>query len=343
LCISKPSPEKVLHAGDADFRGELSRFYSDAEIEASERLVQLKSELRAAKTDDFWATATKGMARLLGAQYAFISKRIIAGDEDATVEMPEYGEPGSCLMGMSVLYDDGTGTSENFPNMKYQAYESPCAHMKHNKVLLIPERLSDVIPNNKNPLPEQPEGYLAIPLAVKEPGTNREKIFGHFGVMWTDVGLAKRNLSYPFLELCLHSLEGVIVEGFFERGVFAKTSIAAATTNGESNSHAVIPREAVAVAQSLKPYARSLSHELRTPMQGVVGMLDVMYATVIEAAEGEKNERIRQIFETLKENIEIVQGMLGFFLSVSDVFAYSQQTAPGGQLKPQTTWCMPMI
>jgi hypothetical protein len=309
LCISQPSPEKLLHSSDSDFRHELLRFYSDDETAATEQLVKLKSQLRAAKTDDFWATATKGTAKLMGAQYAFISKRIIPEDVNAAVEMPDVGEPGSCFMGMSVFYDDGCGTSENYPNMKYHAYGSPCAHMKHDKVVLIPERLSEVITNNKNPLPEQPQGYLSIPLAAKAPGSDREKTFGHFGVMWTDSGLAKRKLRYPFLELCLHSLEAVIVEGFFERGIFADNAQLPVKTNGRINAQAIIPREAVVVAQSLKPYARSLSHELRTPMQGVVGMLDVMYATVIEAAEGEKNLRIRQIFDTLKENIEIVQGM----------------------------------
>jgi len=36
-------------------------------------------------------------------------------------------------------------------------------------------------------------------------------------------------------------------------------------------------------------------------------MLDVMYATVQEAAEGQPDPRMRRVFETLKENIEVVQ------------------------------------
>ena len=54
--------------------------------------------------------------------------------------------------------------------------------------------------------------------------------------------------------------------------------------------------------------ARSLSHELRTPMQGVVGMLDVMMANVKDAAEGLNDVRMRRVLATLKENIEAVQG-----------------------------------
>jgi signal transduction histidine kinase len=61
-------------------------------------------------------------------------------------------------------------------------------------------------------------------------------------------------------------------------------------------------------APSLKPFARSLSHELRTPMHGVIGMLDVMHATVQEAIESQQNSKSRNIFQALKENIEVVQG-----------------------------------
>jgi CheY-like chemotaxis protein len=42
-------------------------------------------------------------------------------------------------------------------------------------------------------------------------------------------------------------------------------------------------------------------------MQGVVGMLDVMYATVMDAVETQTDPKLRKIFEDLKENIEVVQ------------------------------------
>jgi signal transduction histidine kinase len=59
--------------------------------------------------------------------------------------------------------------------------------------------------------------------------------------------------------------------------------------------------------QPLKPYARSLSHELRTPMQGVVGMLDVMHATVREAMQGKPSPKSGHVFQSLKDSIEMVQ------------------------------------
>jgi K+-sensing histidine kinase KdpD len=58
----------------------------------------------------------------------------------------------------------------------------------------------------------------------------------------------------------------------------------------------------------LKPYARSLSHELRTPMQGVVGMLDIMYSTVLDSIANQQSEMVRKVFEDLKSHIETVQG-----------------------------------
>ena len=65
----------------------------------------------------------------------------------------------------------------------------------------------------------------------------------------------------------------------------------------------------VAATHSFRPYARSLSHELRTPMHGVIGMLDVMHATVQESIELQQNPKIRNIFLALKDNIEVVQGI----------------------------------
>lgn len=119
-------------------------------------------------------------------------------------------------------------------------------------------------------------------------------------MMWNDDGLSKLRLGWGYLEMLLHSLEDMILKRVLEGQGFAKPA--------DTNPTKVIPQEAVTASQSLKPYARSLSHELRTPMQGVVGMLDVMHATVQESLEGQTNPKIREIFQVLRENIEVVQG-----------------------------------
>lgn len=94
-------------------------------------------------------------------------------------------------------------------------------------------------------------------------------------------------------------------------------------------------------AQSLKPFARSLSHELRTPMHGVIGMLDVMHATVQEAIESQQNYKIRDIFQVLKENIEVVQGSTPAATS-PDVDIDWDQTVLDERLRPLTILSMPM-
>ncbi|KAF2200032.1 hypothetical protein GQ43DRAFT_441956 [Delitschia confertaspora ATCC 74209] len=298
LCLSYPKPGMVLHCGESGFREELLRLYSPAECKAAEQLVQLKDTLRKSDSESFWPILTEGLATITDAQYAFISKRILVDDDNLAVEMPPIGESGSCLMGAAFYFNDGHGTKRQLKNFKYHAYSCPCAHMRHDKIFIIPEKLNEFIINNPNQLAAPGEAYLGIPLFAEG------KCFAHFGVMWTAEGAARRSLGWGYLELLLHSLEDMILQRVLEGPNFAKSAEAVQTPQERP---LVVSHEAVSAAQSLKPYARSLSHELRTPMQGVVGMLDVMYATVQEAAEGLNDARIRKVLQTLKENIEAVQ------------------------------------
>lgn len=289
----------VVQQGDAGFKDGLSRLFHPAESNAAEQLVSLKDALRQADTDTFWSLLTKGLAKIADAQYAFVSKRILVDDKDVAVELPPIGEPGACLMGEAFYINDDEGNGPgHLRDVKYHAYQCPCAYMKHDKILIIPERLNEFIVNNPNDLIIPGEAYLGIPLFADG------KCFAHFGVMWGKEGAARRVLSWGFLEMMFHSLEDFILSRVLEGNNFAQSAQSA-----NSELPKIVPHEAVSVAQSLKPYARSLSHELRTPMQGVVGMLDVMMANVKEASETlQIDPRTRQILDTLKENIEAVQG-----------------------------------
>ncbi|KAF2178561.1 hypothetical protein K469DRAFT_329941 [Zopfia rhizophila CBS 207.26] len=292
LCFSRPESGMVVHRGEDGFKDELQRLYSPAESNATEQLVKLKDALRKADSESFWSLLTEGLAAITDAQYAFVSKRILVDDENVAVEMPPIGEPGACLVGAAFHYNDGHGTKLQLKNFKYHAYSCPYAHMRHDKVFIIPEKLNEFIINNPNQFIVPGEAYFGIPLFAEG------KCFAHFGVMWTQEGTSRRVLGWGYLELLLHSLEDLILERVLEGSNFAKV---------REERPRLIPHGAISVAQSLKPYARSLSHELRTPMQGVVGMLDVMYATVQEAAEGQNDPRVRKILDILKENIEAVQ------------------------------------
>jgi len=303
VCFSQPSPGLVLEKGHKGFREELSRLSSSAESNATEALVQLKRRLRHAEREEFFSIVTEGMAKIADAQYGFVSKRILADESGVNVEMPPYGTPGSCLMAAAFYYSNDADVEGVVNNMKYHAWGCPCAYMKQGKVFVVPERMDEFIvdnPNGKNFIVPA-EGYLGIPLY------HEGRCFAHFGVMWSREGIRRRSLSWPFLELLLHSLEDVILEKILEG--LALDEAKAREEPKQPQQPRVVPHQAVNETQSLKPYARSLSHELRTPMQGVVGMLDVMHATVQEAAEGVVDPRMRKIFQTLRENIEVVQGM----------------------------------
>ena len=301
LCISGPCPGVAAHDGDNTFLKSVLQHYTLEENNAVERLVLLKAELNEASTYDFWRILMEGMTSITNAQYGFVAKRILVDDEDSAVEMPKIGEPGSCLLGVAFYYNDGHELKNLHRDYKYLAYGAPCHSMRHDKVFLIPSGLPQFVTNNPNDFPFPSEAYLAVPLFAEG------KCFAHFGMMWSAEGLERKPVSWPLAEMLLHSLEDLILERLLEGQSFARSDEA-------NRASRVIPHGAITAAQSLKPYARSLSHELRTPMQGVVGMLDVMHATVQESLEGQSDTVVRKVLKTLRENIETVQGNCSFWL-----------------------------
>jgi signal transduction histidine kinase len=163
------------------------------------------------------------------------------------------------------------------------------------------------------------EAFIGVPLFTEE------KCFAHFGMIWSSEGASTRKLGWSFIEMFLHSLEDMILARIVEGRGFAKDM-----AEPDSTPAKVIPLSAITASQSLKPYARSLSHELRTPMQGVVGMLDIMYSTVLDAIATQQNDRVRDVFQDLKNHIEVVQGKLIYcsFKSTLRRANHFLQTAP---------------
>lgn len=158
--------------------------------------------------------------------------------------------------------------------------------------------MSEFTPNNPNTVPwEKSEAFIGLPLFTEG------KCFAHFGMVWSSEGATKRKLSWSFIEMFMHSLEDMILQRILEGRGFVKEM-----APPDSASAKIIPLTAITASQSLKPYARSLSHELRTPMQGVVGMLDIMYSTVLDAINNQQSDRVRSVFKDLKTHIEVVQG-----------------------------------
>src|SRR5438552_533767 len=199
LCLPIHSKKTIVHAGDEGFSEELRRNFHTTETNANERLVKLKTKLRTASTEEFWSLLMVEMCAITDSQYGFVAKRILVDDQSAAVEMPAIGEEGSCLMGVAFYFNDGHGTEKMFRDYEYSAYGAPCGSMRHDKVFLLTERLSEFFPNNPNMLPFPAEAYLGIPLFAEE------KCFAHFGVMWSPEGVSRRKLSWGYLEMLLHS------------------------------------------------------------------------------------------------------------------------------------------
>jgi len=300
ICLPHLETDTIVHVGDEGFKDVLRQYFPSAESNASERLVALKTRLRTASTHDFWGLLMEEMCDIMDAQSGFVAKRMLVDDQDSAVEMPELGEPGSCLMGVAFYLNNGADVKQLYRDYRYHAYGTPCAHMKHDKVFIIPEKMADFIRNNPNSMPwKRSEAFIALPLFAEG------RCFAHFGMIWSSEGASKRKLSWPFIEMFMHTLEDMILQRILEGRGFAKE-----VAPPESTPAKVIPLSAITASQSLKPYARSLSHELRTPMQGVVGMLDIMYSTVLEAIGNQQTDRTRGVFEELKNHIEVVQGKL---------------------------------
>jgi hypothetical protein len=298
LCLPHLGKDAIVHGGDDGFQDVLRQYFPSAESNASERLVTLKAKLRAASTHEFWGILMEEMCDILGSQCGFVAKRMLVDDQDSAVEMPALGEPGSCLMGVAFYINNGADVKELYRDYRYHAYGTPCAYMRHDKVFIVPERMTEFIRDNPNPMPwKKSEAFIGLPLFAEG------KCFAHFGMMWSSEGASKRKLGWPFIEMFMHSLEDIILQRILEGRGFVKE-----VAPPESTPAKVIPLSAITASQSLKPYARSLSHELRTPMQGVVGMLDIMYATVLDAIQNQQSDRTRNVFEELRNHIEVVQG-----------------------------------
>ncbi|PQE12518.1 hypothetical protein CJF30_00002402 [Rutstroemia sp. NJR-2017a BBW] len=327
LCLPDFTEDSILHSGDDGFRNILEQYFPTAESNASERLVNLKSRLRKASTHDFWAILLEEMCNITGAQCGLVAKRMLVDDQDSAIEMPELGEEGSCLMGVA-FYMKHDEFEELKRDYRYTAFGTPCAYMKYDKVFIVPERLSEVTANNPNVMPWGPsEAFIGVPLMLEG------KCFAHFALIWSADGARKKQLGWTYIEMFMHSLEDMILERIVQGQSFAKEEVSSELTAAK-----IIPLAAITASQSLKPYARSLSHELRTPMQGVIGMLDIMYSTVVEAMTEQQNDRVRSVFNDLKANIEIVQDSSKRAVEAADnvVHAYDlNMQMPDAPLTPE--------
>ena len=293
LCLADPMTETAIHRGDSGFRKTLRQHYSSAESNAVETLVRLKRRLGKASSSDFWAILAEGMTKVTSSQCGFVSKSV-KKDEIEDIEVP-FTDVQEHVMHVVVLYRKNEERHQNIiRDVKYGTIHAPCSVMKYEKVFLVPKGLQDLFPRIPSLFPSSADAYLGIPLSVKG------RRLGHFGVLWHEEGLHDLPLSWAHVESLLHSLEDVVTHRILHDEHFH---------DFESPQTFISTSDVTNVSQSLKPFARNLSHELRTPMQGVVGMLDVMHASVQEFLEGRNDSGIRRMLHMMRDNIEAVQGM----------------------------------
>nr|KMM72164.1 hypothetical protein CPAG_08463 [Coccidioides posadasii RMSCC 3488] len=311
--ISSSPPEAVVPKAPIKPIDYVSRFFEAGQSNAIEQLVALKDELRDADTESFWTRLMEGLTTICHAQCAFVAKESHKDDddddddEDTDVEMLSLDERSSSLLGVAVYYNDGKGFQAMHRDYRYLSWDIPCTSMNHDKVCLVPESLPAVIGKDADRLPFPVEAYLAVPLF------SAGRCFAHVGMLWTAEGLLSRDVSWPYLEMILHSLEDLILqhiavdEGHRKPPHLQRWEELDRRLLQGKPTKTVVNQSNPMAAPAFKPYARSLSHELRTPMQGVVGMLDIMHATVQEKLENKLDPSLVPMFTEFRENIEAVQ------------------------------------
>ena len=298
ICFGLPAPNDVVLPGDSRFLDVLSKNYAHPETVAHQQAIALKSRACETSHDDFWNTIAVGLADLFHAQVSFVSTRV-THDRTTGNEVPPIGEKGSYLNALALYFNDGDTFQSFEREVLYKAWDCPCSGLKYGKVFIIPSDADKFTPHNPNAefLPFELDSYIGIPLFSK--GTN----VGHFGLIWSKEGAVRRHLSWSFIESVLHSFDDLVLLRIMRH--IEKDSL----THWRTVPIEEGEKDATSTLKSFKPHAHILSHELRTPMQGVVGMLDLVNATVQEAIESKEQTGLMDILKTLKDDITAIQGM----------------------------------
>ena len=296
ICFAKPASQTLALPHHGTFNQTLASYIHDDEATAQERMIRLKRECRSTTNEDFWQVLCQGLTQVFGAQWAFVTKREDHTDSDGAGLVP-IGEPGSHFIGISWYYDDRHGNAGFGKNLRYRAWGCACSFMKHEKVFIVPKGLEEFAPFDPNQeyLPLRCDSYIALPLFDLQ-----GRCFAHFGVLWTAEGREGKTLGWGFIEAMLHSIEDMVTHRLLER----QSPETVPGTPAERANHGTN------TPGSLQPHAQTLSHELRTPMQGVVGMLDLMHSNVEEISEHPCGPSFRNMLNGFKNNIEVIQGML---------------------------------
>ncbi|KAM5449431.1 hypothetical protein MaudCBS49596_004912 [Microsporum audouinii] len=299
------------------------RQFETGQSNAIERLVALKADLRDTGDDTFWRDLMKELTSICNAQCGFVVEELPDGStEDAT------DQPASHLAPI-IYYNNGSDEiiHRNYKPWSWDLPHNIVARDIHKSFLVADDLVSIVGESGMARFPFPMAACLAVPLFDARIPVAR------VGLMWTSVGLEKRNVSWAYLEMILHSLEDMILQRMDESAMLRQLEDRQVQENerrmeierervrerersrcrSPSSNRRPTPYKPAAGQPTLKLYARSMSHELRTPMHGVVGMLDMMHGTVADtiqrASDGDRDltAGVVKTFESLRGDIEMVQ------------------------------------
>ena len=297
VCFGLPDANDVVLPHDHRYSTVLSEHYQHA-VEAGilEKSILLQDKIRDYDHDDIWEIFCAGVADLFDAQLSFVSTRV-THDRFTGRELPEIGEVGSYLNALGMYAHDPNLSIHSFDSeLLYKAWDCPCSGMKHGKVFIIAKDGAKFTPNNPNAqfLPFEPDSYIAVPCKIKGGS------IGHFGVIWNKTGSLRRTLDWGFIESVLHSFEDLVsarVMKYIEQDSLAHwRTVPMDTTSSES----------VPALTDFRPHAQVLSHELRTPMQGIVGPLDTIQATIDTALDSGIRLKSKDL-QHMKDDIQAIQ------------------------------------
>ncbi|EGE06048.1 sensor histidine kinase/response regulator [Trichophyton equinum CBS 127.97] len=302
------------------------RQFETGQSNAIERLVALKADLRDTGDDAFWRDLMKELTSICNAQCGFVVEELAShgSTEDAT------GLSSSNSHLAPIVYYNNGSDEIIHRNYKPWAWDLPyhiMARDMHKSFLVADNLVSLVGESGMAHFPFPMAACLAVPLFDSRVPVAR------VGLMWTTVGLEKRNVSWAYLEMILHSLEDLILQRMEESATIRQLESRYSQENerqiererervremersrcrSQSSNRHPTPYRPGAGQPTLNLYARSMSHELRTPMHGVVGMLDMIHGTVADtiqrASDGDEHLTAAMVktFESLRGDIEMVQ------------------------------------
>ncbi|KAI5290781.1 hypothetical protein KEM54_000477 [Ascosphaera aggregata] len=254
---------------------------------------ELRNELRREESMLFWTKLIKGMARTCKAQYAFITSPICPVD-------PEIRPAG-------IGYDNRHHlASEKVSDEPGRVvFEIPSVLPIEGCDLITSDLPAVMGEENMAKLPFTMQSYLCVPLPISRTRTIS------IGMMWTQEGLTRLDLPWTAVKLLVYAFEELVTTRAKYVGLH-KASPHRHNLKKEGNVRqndrgrrrvSTLHKMPRSRYPSFRAFAPHLSHELRTPMQGVVGMFDVVRAD-IEDIDPDNNIETAQRLKAITQSLE---------------------------------------